>query len=434
MESNQRNREKISRRRFLGDLAAAGSLGIISAPWARAQHSSPDSLPVPEESGIDHVVLVMMENRSFDHFLGWLPGADGRQAGLRYPDFTGQLQPTHHLTDFQGCAFQDPDHSYEGGRIEYDNGRCDGWLQASDVFSIGYYEQSDLAFLGAAATGWTVCDNYFAAILAETYPNRFYQHAAQTDRLHNSTAQSTLPTIWDRLQAAGIAGKYYFNDAPFTALWGSKYLSITRPYAEFLADCAGGSLPAVSFVDPRFEDETSGTSNDHHPHADIRNGEYLLNQIYEAVTGSPNWPHTIFIINFDEWGGFFDHVPPPVGPIPQADQLAGNADGRLGFRTPALIISPWSRRGYVSHTQFDHTSVLKLIEWRWRVAPLTVRDAAANNLALALDFQHPDSFAPLYNVPAGPFAGVCLQALPSTEESEWATLQKSANSMGFPTP
>jgi phospholipase C len=82
-------------------------------------------------------VLVMMENRSFDHFLGWLQGANGRQAGLRYPDFTGQLQATHYLTDFQGCGFQDPDHSYEGGRIEYDNGKCDGWLRANDLFSIG---------------------------------------------------------------------------------------------------------------------------------------------------------------------------------------------------------------------------------------------------------------------------------------------------------
>ena len=426
--------EKISRRRFLKSAVAAGSLGALSIPSASGQHSTQSVLPTPEESGIDHVVLVMMENRSFDHFLGWMPGANGRQAGLRYPDFTGQLQPTHHLTDFQGCAFQDPDHSYEGGRIEYDNGRCDGWLQANDMYSIGYYEQSDLAFLGAAAPSWTVCDNYFAAILAETYPNRFYQHAAQTDRIHNVNSPSTLPTIWDRLQTAGLTGKYYFNDAPFTALWGTMYLGISRPYTEFLADCARGSLSRVSFIDPRFEDETSGTSNDDHPHADIRNGEYFLNQIYDAVTSGPKWPHTILIINFDEWGGFFDHVPPPLGPIPEADRLAGNQDGRLGFRTPALIISPWSRRGYVSNIQFDHTSVLKLIQWRWRLAPLTVRDAAANNLALALDFEHPNSFAPLYSVPMGPFGGVCGQSLPSTEESVWATLTSVANKLGFPLP
>lgn len=427
------HQERVSRRHFLAGLAVTRSLGAFSRRTSLAQLTERASLPAPENSGIDHVVLVMMENRSFDHFLGWLPGANGRQQGLRYPDFTGQLQPTHHLTDFQGCPFQDPDHSYEGGRIEYDSGKCDGWLRVNDVYSIGYYEQSDLAFLGAAAAGWTVCDN-FAAIMAETYPNRFYQHAAQTDRLHNSTTQSVLPTIWDKLQSAGLAGKYYFNDVPFLALWGTKYLGTSHPFAEFLLDCATGTLPHVSFIDPRFEDETSGTSNDDHPHADIRNGEVFLNEVYRAVTGSPNWQHTVLIINFDEWGGFFDHVPPPTEPIPPADQLAGNQDGRLGFRTPALLIAPWSRRGYVSHIQFDHTSVLKLIEWRWGLTPLTVRDELANNLAYALDFEQPNYFAPLYPVPGGPFGGVCSQAAATDEESEWAALQTLASSLGFPLP
>jgi phospholipase C len=424
--------ERVSRRHFLKGLAAAGSLSALPDRRAFAEQPTSSGLPTPENSGIDHVVLVMMENRSFDHFLGWLPGANGRQAGLRYPDFTGQLQATHHLTDFQGCGFQDPDHSYEGGRIEYDSGKCDGWLRVNDVYSIGYYEQSDLAFLGAAAKGWTVCDNYFAAIMAETYPNRLYQHAAQTDRIHNSTTMSTLPTIWDRLQAAGLAGKYYYGDVPFTALWGAKYLGISCPFTEFLVDCATGNLPQVSFIDPRFEDETSGTSDDDHPHADIRNGEAFLNEVYRAVTGGPSWPRTLLIINFDEWGGFFDHVSPPTAPIPLADRLAGNQDGRLGFRTPALLISPWSRRGYVSHIQFDHTSVLKLIEWRWRLPPLTIRDTVANNLAFAVDLESPNYFAPLYSVPAGPFGAVCLQAVTTDEESEWAALQTLAVSQGFP--
>jgi phospholipase C len=426
------DREKLSRRHFLTGLVAASSIAGLPSNALVPQQTA--GLPIPAESGLDHIVLVMMENRSFDHFLGWLPGADGRQAGLRYPDFTGQLQPTHHLSDFQGCAFQDPDHSYEGGRIEYDNGKCDGWLRANDIYSIGYYQQSDLAFFGSAAPGWTVCDNYFAAILAETFPNRFYQHAAQTDRLHNTNTQSVLATIWDRLQNAGLTGKYYFGDVPFLALWGAKYLGISRPFAEFLADCAAGSLPQVSYIDPRFEDETSGTSNDDHPHADIRNGEVFLNQVYNAVTSSPNWPRTLLVINFDEWGGFFDHVPPPTAPIPAADQLAGNQDGRLGFRTPAVLISPWSRRGYVSHTQFDHTSVLKLIEWRWGLAPLSVRDETANNLALALDFGHPNAFAPQYALPVGPFGAPCPQAVPSTEATAWATLQAQAASHGFPLP
>jgi phospholipase C len=261
-----------------------------------------------------------------------------------------------------------------------------------------------------------------------------YQHAGQTDRLHNSNVLSSLLTIWDRLQSAALRGKYYFHDVPFTALWGAKYLSITRPFAEFLADCASGNLPEVSFIDPRFDDEASGSSNDDHPHADIRNGEAFLNQVYRAVTSGPKWANTLLVINFDEWGGFFDHVPPPTAPIPAADQLAGNQDGRLGFRTPALLISPWSPRGRVSHTQFDHTSVLKLIEWRWRLPSLSVRDSTANNLAFALDFGHPNYFAPLYGVPAGPFGGLCPSAVTSAGEIEWATLRTLATSLGFPLP
>ena len=123
--------------------------------------------------------------------------------------------------------------------------------------------------------------------MAETYPNRFYQHAAQTDRIHNSTATCTLPTIWDRLAAAGLRGRYYYVDAPFTALWGGKYLPISHPYTSFLADCASGDLPELSFVDPKFLDEGTGTSADDHPHADIRAGQSFLNQVYEAVTSSP---------------------------------------------------------------------------------------------------------------------------------------------------
>jgi phospholipase C len=190
--------------------------------------------------------------------------------------------------------------------------------------------------LGNAASGWTACDNYFAAIMAETYPNRFYQHAAQSDRIHNSTAMSSLPTIWDELQAVGLTSRYYFSDVPFLALWGAKYVTISRPFTEFLFDCAAGNLPQVSFIDPRFEDETSGTSSDDHPHADIRNGEAFLNQIYSAVTRGPGWEHTLLIINFDEWGGFFDHVPPPTAPIPVADRAAGNQDGRL-FRLDLCV-------------------------------------------------------------------------------------------------
>ena len=197
----------ISRRRFLASAAtAAGAVALgcrdswIDAPSLAAVASKP--LPEPAASGIEHVVVFMMENRSFDHLLGWLPGADGRQAGLTYIDAAGESHTTFPLApDFQGCGYNDPDHSYEGGRVEYNAGACDGWLRASDVFSIGFYRRHDLAFLGHAVPDWTSFARYFCAILGPTFPNRIYQHAGQTDRIQNSLDISQLPTIWDRLAA-----------------------------------------------------------------------------------------------------------------------------------------------------------------------------------------------------------------------------------------
>jgi phospholipase C len=266
--------------------------------------------------------------------------------------------------------------------------------------------------------------------MAETYPNRIYQHAAQTDRIHNTTAISALPTIWDRLAAAGRRGRYYFSDVPFLALWGAKYIPISRPVASFFVDCALGTLPDVSFVDPRFIDEGSGTSGDDHPHADIRNGESFMNRIYRAVTTSPNWRNTVLVFNYDEWGGFYDHVPPPTAPIPAADLAAGNQDGRLGFRVPCLLVSPWARRGYVGGGVYDHTSVLRMIEERWALPPLTVRDQSANNLAEVLDFSTPSRPPSRYAVPPGPFGAPCGAPSAGSAE-EGAALLALARSTGW---
>ncbi len=401
---------------------------------ARTLAARTPSLPNPAASGIDHVVVVCMENRSFDHILGWLPGADGRQAGLSYPGKNGVMHSTYHLTTFQGCGHPDPDHSYAGGRIEFDGGACDGWLRsASDIYSIGYYTQSDLAFLGSAAPAWTACDQYFAAIMAPTYPNRIYQHAAQTDRLDDTLLPiSTLPTIWDRLADHSLEAKYYFADLPILAFWGSLYSSISHLLDDFFADCAAGTLPHVSFVDPSFLLESEGLSNDDHPHADIRNGEVFLNMVYNAVTSSPNWPNTVLVINFDEWGGFFDHVAPSIAPIPAADAALGS-DGRRGFRVPALVSSPWSPRGAVAHGLYDHTSVLKMIEWRWHLRPLTIRDQTANNLAEVLDFEQPNLEVPHFAVPPGPFGSLCLSGA-SAGTVEAARLLNYVASLGFPVP
>ena len=398
-----------SRRRFLYGSAATATLaglsgsGPTSGSLLRALSSKP-GLPRPGKSGIEHIVVAMMENRSFDHLLGWVPGADGRQDGLVYTDATGAAFETYPLApDFQGCGHPDPDHSYEGGRVEYDGGLCDGWLRAgsNDVYSIGYYTQPDLPFLGRAALDWTLCSRYFAPIMAPTYPNRIYQHSAVTDRLDDSLTLSTLPTIWDRLAEKGLSSRYYFSDIPFIALWGAKYAPITRPYAEFLADCASGNLPAVSFVDPPFAGEEQGTSSDDHPHGDVRAGESWLAQTYAAVTAGRDWDSTVLVINFDEWGGFFEHVAPEEAPD------VDPAFALRGFRVPCLIVSPFSAAGIAGGT-YDHTSVLKMIEWRWSLSPLSVRDEAANNLAETLDFKAKRKHPPVYAVP--PFASPACPA------------------------
>jgi phospholipase C len=414
----------IDRRQFLrGALASAGAAYLTSqtAPTLFAQASG-CTLTNPAASGIEHIVVVMMENRSFDHLFGWFPGADGKQAGLTYYDSAGVAHNTYPLApDYTGCGHPDPTHSYDGGRVEYDNGAMDGFLRAgrNDVYCIGYYGAADQPFLSALASNYTVADRYFPSILAGTFPNRIFAHAAQTDRLYNTAAPCTLPTIWDRLAAAGVSGLYYFSNLPFLGLWGAKYAAITRPYAEFLADAAYGTLPAVSFVDPSFTTIDDGTGTDDHPHDNIQRGDAFLAQTFQAVASGPLWSSTVFIINFDEWGGFFEHVVPPRAIAPNnVDPDLVRHKALLGIRVPAIIASPFSKGdpnaprvvGSTTGMVFDHTSVLKLIEWRWGLDPLTARDASndINNLACVLNFTSPDATVPVLPQPAMPEPVPCL--------------------------
>ena len=347
-----------------------------------------------------------MENRSFDHLLGWLPAADGKQANLSYVDRAGVSHQTHRLQDFQGCGLIDPSHSFAGGRTAYNNGSCDGWLRVdnNDEFAIGYYGAADLPFLGLAAPEWTVLDRYFAAFLGPTYPNRLILQAGQTDRIDNALIPSALPTIWDRLAAAGLTGRNYGSAQVSASLFGARYQSIIKPISSFFSDAAAGALPSFSLVDPDFFTEISDS---YHPPGDIRDGEDFLARVYRAVTTGPAWGSTLLIITFDEWGGFFDHVPPPAAPIPTGERDVGNVDGLRGFRVPTLLISPFARRRVTSSKVYDHASILRLIEWRWGLQPLTVRDADANNLADELDFTRTPTAAPVINVMPGPFGVVC---------------------------
>jgi phospholipase C len=448
---------KLNRRELLKNAALVSGAAFAGAAWPAGKSLfaqnillSLPALPSPGDCGIEHIVVVTMENRSFDHFLGWLPNADGKQAGLSYADSAGVIHSTYSLSgDNTGCPHPDPDHSYDGARVEYDNAAMDGFLRAgtNDVYCIGYYGEQDIPFYAAFARNFTTCDRYFASILGPTFPNRLFLHAAQTDRLTNSTSISSLPTIWDRLAAAGVSANYFYSNVPFTALWGTKYLGISRLYPEFLVAAATGTLPAVSFVDPRYTILDDGTGNDDHPHADIREGDLFLYQTLEAVAKGPKWANTVFIVNFDEWGGFFEHMAPPRATAPNLvdpDLVKGKA--LLGCRVPTVVASPFSRGNpfdpRVSAPVFDHTSVLKLIEWRWGLSPLTARDASDDvaNLAYALNFKEPDASVPYLPEPQAPLiAAPCLANLgggilstgSTASPTEWQDLSTQATALGF---
>lgn len=427
-----------SRRRLLAGLAAGATAGTglvacsssDNATVAPSAGTPSGTLPAPASTGIDHIVVVMMENRSFDHYLGWLPGANGRQ-GVSLKDSDGKPQTGRALApDYQNCGSADPDHSYDGGRKQLNNGAMDGFLltqPAGDTFPIGYYTAADLPFFSRVASDWTICDHYFSGILSSTFPNRVYMHAGQTDRNSNSFDISKLPTVWDSLAAAGYSGRYYFHDEPITALWGGKYLGITRQSAQFKLDAATGRLPNVAYIDPAFLGESGGISKDDHPLADIRDGQALLGDIYETLRTSPQWSRTLLIVNYDEWGGFYDHVEPPFAPVSAEEVQATGNDGRLGFRVPCAIIGPRARRGHVESIQFDPNSILNFIAWRFGFAPLGVRGSSFN-LAHALDFSAaPNTDAPAYDVPQGPFGTACTlsSVLPAgTSTLELDTLQR----------
>ena len=458
----------LTRRQFLAGLATAGAAAGIAACGSS---SSPDSgeaplqtLPAPENSGIDHIVVVMMENRSFDHYFGWVPGANGRQAGLNFTGTDGKQYATHDLApDFQNCANADPDHSYEGGRTQLNGGKMDGFLQtqpAGDTFPIGYYTADSLPFYKGVVENWTLCDRYFCGILGPTQPNRYYMHAGQTSKKTNDIDHFNLPTVWDALKSVGRTGKYYYGDLAGWALVSLEFaghnpgLGNILPFSNFLDDAKNGNLADVSYVDPSMLGEGAGTSNDDHPLADIRKGQVLLNSIYDALRQSPQWEKTLLIINYDEWGGFYDHVEPPFAPVTFEEFQATGNDGRLGFRVPCMAIGPRVKRNHVEKRQFDPNSILNMIAWRFGFAPLGARGATSLNFAQVLDFSSPpNTAAPAFSVPDDPSYGqACSSQMAAAKQSmpaaryaeierrhaehldEWAGLVQAALAAGHVPP
>lgn len=393
----------LTRRDFL-TLATGASALDLAAGTAAAKTYAPGALLRPSEAPFDTVVVLMMENRSFDHVLGWMPGANGRQQGLRYTDANGVAHETWPLApEWQGCQFSDPDHTWQGTATQYANGRCDGFLQTAplgDRFPIGYYGKHDLPILSALATGYTTFDNYFCSMQGPTWENRLYQLSGTTQvdmpdgfpKIDADRPCVISTTIFDRLTAAGLRAAYYYHSEPMTGLFRSKrYDSLSFPIDQFWNDARSGSLANVVFVDPDYADaaEDNGTSNDYHPKGSVLVAEQFVARVHNALKDSPQWEHMVFVLNFDEHGGFFDHVPPPAcrddtvpaGPGPFPDLR------RLGFRVPAIAMGPFAPRKIESAGPYEHCSILRMIEWRWGLQPMTLRDLHAKNFADALDFK-----------------------------------------------
>jgi phospholipase C len=397
-----RRREFLARAALTAGLATGASLLLPSetlvAEAAAAQRR--EALPSPRNLPIDTFVVLMMENRSFDHYLGWMPEADGRQAGLSYTDTQGRTFATRRLTpDWQGCGHPDPDHSWDGGRGQLNGGAMDGFLKTgNDEFSIGYYAEGDLGFIQDAAKAFTTFDRFHCSLMASTLPNREYLHAAESYGLRDNdlppqTEHTTgFPdnTIFAALDKAGVSNRYFFVDVPVTALWGAPGLARSGPVSEYYTRCASGTLPSVSFVDPYFagsEGEGPGASGDEHPHGDVRMGQAFMADVAHAFMSSPQWKTGALFIVYDEWGGFFDHVVPKRVPDQRNSPDVDQDYGLMGFRIPALALSPYARRGHVAHTTYGFESILKLIGHRFGLKPLNRRVAYAANIGRAFDWQ-----------------------------------------------
>jgi len=353
---------------------------------------------------VTHVVVVMKENRSFDHLFGGLPSAGIENAEVWPSGFTsagnapGGLAPYHLLST---CVSVDPPHQWGAMHDDWDHGKMDGFLSTAETVGpspagtlvMGYYEAADLPFYYWLASTFALGDHHFTSVLSGTWPNRDYLYAGTSNGVQ-STWQATFSgtTIFDALDTAGVAWGFYVDGGAVGegALgWTANHRGV-HPLADLKAGLADGSLPSVVFVDSRTTDE--------HPTRDLQAGEAWTRAIYEEAIASPLWPELAMIVTYDESGGFFDHVAPPSACPPSPDQAAFD---QLGIRVPLVVVSPYARASYVSHVVHEHASILRFIELLNGIPALTARDANADALLDMFDFIGLPNIAP----PPAPAAG-----------------------------
>jgi phospholipase C len=419
----------IHRREVLAGLGASLGVAAIGCGADRAgspdAHGSGDAGPPPDApvdacsaaadataaellAGIDAIVVLCMENRSFDHYLGALRLVEGRTDldGLTgretNPDRDGNPVGVHLLEDFTPA---DPPHGWGACHDQWNDGANDGFViahaGANQADVMGYHVREQLPVLYALADAGAICQRWFCSVLGPTWPNRFYLHCGTSRGQRSNLPELGLTSIWNRFADARIDALNYFHDVAW-ATGGLGRLSGLARIERFFEDAAAGNLPAFSIIDPAF---VGSNANDDHPDHDIRLGQALIGSVVAALGASPQWNRTLFVLTYDEHGGFYDHVPPPA----PADGAEPREEfRRFGFRVPSVVVGPTVRQGCAIDTVFEHASVLSTATLRYGLEPLNARVTAANDLSSCIDPRRLDDPAP---PPVVPTVEIPLQAL-----------------------
>jgi phospholipase C len=412
----------LSRRRFLGAAAAAGAVAALGgcsgggggSPQTARPLATPGTRPFPRlppgtdtMPQIEHIVVLMMENHSYDNYLGTLGrgdgftiGSDGRPTAAN-ADAAGNTVRAFHMPTT--CQQQNhPSQNWNDSHIQWNGGRNDGFVRSgSGPVAMGYWTAADLPFYHGLARTFPLGDRYFASVLAQTYPNRRYLLAATSwGQVADPLPQPSDPpppngTIFDRLDDHHITWRDYYSNLPTVDLVPSLALRDKAnivPISQFYADAAAGRLPGYSIVDTEFVHASEEDPQD------IVQGEAFSARVINAVMSGPAWGKTLLVWTYDEHGGYYDHVAPPPAPAPDSippaisptDQQGGF--DRYGFRVPCVVVSPYARPNHVSHVVADHTSILKLVETKWNLPAMTYRDANASNLLDFVDLRSAPAF------------------------------------------
>ncbi len=369
--------------------------------------------PLGDKLPFDHIVLVMQENRSFDHYFSKLShgGITVASQDATNPDALGNPLKRYHESRY---CISDVAHSWKASHRQFNDGGMNGFVVTNDpggVRAMGYYDETDLPYYYAISRAFAISDMHFSSVMGPTQPNRLYYWAGTSwGTITNGIAPERDPdgkpiqSLFTRLNAAKVSWKSYVTDVASPAVFYgllsthlNNFVKVDDPDAGFFAAAAGGALPSVSIVEASFTAGVAGNQSDEHPASNIQYGQAFTAKVVNAVLASPQWPKTVLIFLYDEHGGFYDSVPPGKACAPDAFGPIGDPQRKfdhLGFRTPLIVVSPFARRGFVSHVPIDHTSVTRFVEARFGLKALTARDANAWPLLDMFDFGSPNTTVP----------------------------------------